>query len=426
MDPIKPIEPIARVIISQDRRIRMYVVMIVLPILLGVGGIYYGQYLGSRRADIQHQIDTLEITIRSNFGRATDLEQRDFLRKTDAHLEDIQATTWWTTASLFSVGLFSLIFAYLQTGFRTDKMTLRAESEFDTPELASYSNSAEMFRARNKEFDSRFAHLEKQIAEQRQPLTAQGRQQLIEDLKDQFAKDTGSAITKTIIESAREKLELAATGAGLGDWNEKSFVRLSKEVDRLSLRANLNLAIGGLATIASLSVLGYFVLLEGRQPDLKTNPAAAAPAAAAAGTAAPGILLMPTKATQATDLWSTEFVPFLIRFIPRLSLVIFIEIFAFFFLKMYKGNLNEIKYFQNELTNLEAQFSSMKVAVYTGNKAMLTSVIDVIARTERNFILQKGETTVGLEERQRDDRQFEKMVRAVSKGIASASAAPKK
>jgi hypothetical protein len=40
----------------------------------------------------------------------------------------------------------------------------------------------------------------------------------------------------------------------------------------------------------------------------------------------------------------------LTEFSPRLSLVIVVELFAYFFLGLYKSNLQEIKYFQRHST----------------------------------------------------------------------------
>ena len=80
-----------------------------------------------------------------------------------------------------------------------------------------------------------------------------------------------------------------------------------------------------------------------------------------------------------------------------ISLSLFIEIFSFFFLKLYKSGLTEIKYFQNELTNIEMKFVSLDTALCTGEKDTITGVISEFSKTERNFILEKGQSTVELE-----------------------------
>ena len=70
--------------------------------------------------------------------------------------------------------------------------------------------------------------------------------------------------------------------------------------------------------------------------------------------------------------------------------------FAYFFLKFYKANLSEIKYFQNEITT-KSKYLALKVASYIGNEESIKSVITNLFSTERNFILSKGQSTVDLE-----------------------------
>lgn len=44
---------------------------------------------------------------------------------------------------------------------------------------------------------------------------------------------------------------------------------------------------------------------------------------------------------------------FVMIFLPRISVVVFVQIFAYFFLSMYRANLREIRYFQIELSDIE-------------------------------------------------------------------------
>ena len=84
-------------------------------------------------------------------------------------------------------------------------------------------------------------------------------------------------------------------------------------------------------------------------------------------------------------------------YIPRVSLVVFIELFAYFFLRLYKTSLSDIKYFQNELTNVGSRFAALTVALDAGDPQLLANVLTDLAKTERNFILKKDETTIELE-----------------------------
>jgi hypothetical protein len=86
-------------------------------------------------------------------------------------------------------------------------------------------------------------------------------------------------------------------------------------------------------------------------------------------------------------------------FAPRISLVVVIEIFAYFFLGLYKNSLSEIKYFHNELTNVESKYLAIEEAIALSDDNTLKEVVKDISRTERNFLLKKGETTVSMEEK---------------------------
>lgn len=135
--------------------------------------------------------------------------------------------------------------------------------------------------------------------------------------------------------------------------------RLYMEISKLSLRANLNLAIGSATTIVAILILYLTVGSQTPNFDSISN--------------------------------SLSF------FIPRISIVIFIEIFSFFFLKLYRTNLSDIKYYQNEMTNVEFKLLALKSAFAKDDLDSIKSVIINFSTIERNFILKKGESTVEVE-----------------------------
>lgn len=98
---------------------------------------------------------------------------------------------------------------------------------------------------------------------------------------------------------------------------------------------------------------------------------------------------------------------------PRLSLVVLIEIFAYFFLRLYKIGLNDIKYYQNELTNIESKLIAIEVAYITKNEESIKEALTVLVQTERNFILKKGETTVELEKAKSESENMQNILKAV-------------
>jgi len=90
------------------------------------------------------------------------------------------------------------------------------------------------------------------------------------------------------------------------------------------------------------------------------------------------------------------------QYISRISIVFLIEIFAFFFLRLYSQTLGELRYTHNEITNIEMKIVGLQIAIAVQDKKGLTAAIENAIKTERNFILDKGKTTVDLERYRRD------------------------
>ncbi len=100
--------------------------------------------------------------------------------------------------------------------------------------------------------------------------------------------------------------------------------RLRSELTALGRRSNLNLVIGVVTTMMAVSLLTYMVLGAPEEFDSITVLVA--------------------------------------HYIPRLSLVVFIEVFSFFFLRLYRATLNEMRMYQNEITRLTVQHVAVQAA----------------------------------------------------------------
>jgi len=81
----------------------------------------------------------------------------------------------------------------------------------------------------------------------------------------------------------------------------------------------------------------------------------------------------------------------------RLSLVLFIEVFGFFFLRMYRDNLAEYRNFHTELSNVDLRALALRATVLRDDPETMKSVITGLIATERNFVLKPGESTIDLE-----------------------------
>lgn len=138
----------------------------------------------------------------------------------------------------------------------------------------------------------------------------------------------------------------------------RTYERLNLERESLSRRGNFNLMIGMFLSVGGLIILGYSVLNYSHNGSLE-------------------------------DL--------LIFVIPKISFVLLIELFAYFFLNLYKKSLEDIKYYQNEITNIEAKYLALQMAKSLNNHKMISSILDQLVKTERNFILEKDQSTIELE-----------------------------
>jgi hypothetical protein len=154
--------------------------------------------------------------------------------------------------------------------------------------------------------------------------------------------------------------------------------RLSREIDALSRRGNLNLVLGCLTTVTGLALLGYLTL--------------GSPSVDNVG-------------------------DFALHYTPRITLILFIEVFGYFFLRLYRSSLDDIKYFQNELTNVETKYLALHMALKSDDTKVVEALISQLAQTERNFVLSKGQTTVELERSKIADNQYKEMIEAL-KAIA--------
>lgn len=131
----------------------------------------------------------------------------------------------------------------------------------------------------------------------------------------------------------------------------ESKQRLQLEIDVLTRRSNINLVIGVITTLLAVGLLAYVVLSE--------------------------------------TLSSNDVGMVLLHFLPRLSIVVFIETFSFFFLRLYRSGLNDIKYYQNELTNIETKHLVLESLVGGVILDQAKEILTELAKTDRNNVVAK-------------------------------------
>lgn len=317
-------------------------------------------------------------------------------------------------ALIFSGGI--LIWKYLQTGSLNplSKINILSDSENDEKNLKSTvselnKKNAQLFEG----FEQKLIHLQGEVDgykeknifelsnEERANIVSNYSKKLEPQLPEEFVKEIKQKLS---IEIHKNKLDEILYGIF-----SNTVKRLNLQKNQLRVRANVNLWFGIAITAVGLYVLWGTVLeineilypIEHQSQLVKSATLQKEPTI-------PPTISTPSK--QEMDI------PRVIAiFGSRLSLVLFIELFAYFFLQLYKSSLSEIKYFENELTNVETKSAALHAALAEGDDKLKTLVIKNLSQIERNIILEKGQTTVDLERAKSDSTISGEMLKAVSK-----------
>lgn len=270
---------------------------------------------------------------------------------------------------------FGAVMMYLQTGFRAPRVPLLE------PAPRAAGEAAEKFDRFMRDVTGRLESLE---AEGRAAWpSGASDDELVEKVRERIdGKATEEYLDE--IRSAVRAEDSRGRQAEASGRLEETIDRLRSELGALTRRGNFNLVAGSFVAVGGMVVLGYFVF-------------------AMMGEAQPN-----------ANGWD-----FVRRFLPQLSLVTIVEVFAYFFLRLYSRSLTEIKYFQNEISNFEAKLTSVGTALETGDGELLGDVVRELARTERNHILKKGETAVAADQWKTDEAGGLALVRALGSALKS-------
>lgn len=118
---------------------------------------------------------------------------------------------------------------------------------------------------------------------------------------------------------------------------ETAQERLNAEIIALNRRALLNLIIGSFVTVLAALVLVYVAVSDPLRDILATGT---------------------TRQLRWFELAA--------HYVPRLGIVIFLEVFAFFFLRLYKNTLAEVRLYQLDLTRVSTQAVAVEL-VFTSS-----------------------------------------------------------
>lgn len=206
----------------------------------------------------------------------------------------------------------------------------------------------------------RLGRIEERIGETRSGLT------LSEEERRKFLERLGERIDRSLnddfVNEMNVRFEQAFSNNArlqtLRDRFEATRARLLEEIGTLNTRGSWNLAIGSSLSGAAIILLGALVY----QSDLN----------------GPWPEAIPTM-------------------VLRLSLVAFMELFALFFLRLYRWNLVEIKYFQNELTTCESRALALEMALMHGDDDVIGHALMCLSNVDRNRGDYRGQNLTGAQ-----------------------------
>ncbi|MEB7642660.1 hypothetical protein [Acinetobacter pittii] len=200
----------------------------------------------------------------------------------------------------------------------------------------------------------------------------------LKDLKTQFENKLSEEHYKDI----KKKIKNEWLESEIDYSIRATTIRLKEEISTLKLRSNLNLVIGMILCFSGIIALYVF---------LQKNV---------------GMYVLAYKDHNINEI--------VLTLLPNAFFVLLIEIFSYFFLNLYKKSIEEIKFYQNELTNLESKFLALKTAKITNNHKLQCIILEEIVKTERNFILEQGQSTIEIEKEKISSTNSNNVIKAAT------------
>lgn len=202
--------------------------------------------------------------------------------------------------------------------------------------------------------------------------------QLVEDFKVELQRAAAESLLTDLADEQRQRHAAQSLNSSVSGAFTEVRQRLEDELALLRRSAVVNLTGGSVLTSFALLLLGIFVF---------------------------GDVKLPSAGGALTT-----------HILARVGLVLALEAFALFFLRLYKQCLAEIKHYHNELTNMEMRSLGTLLAIQDGMTDAQQQASSALLSTERNFVLKKGETTTEIE-KHRIDAGFDQL--ALKEGAAA-------
>lgn len=228
---------------------------------------------------------------------------------------------------LFIMSAFVFLMSYLRGNISVPML-----DRFVGAEKASYIEYGEHF----SEIESRLDLARRELEE-----LAYSKAGIVEGELSSVIDEVKGSISRDLAEELEQKYSSSALFSTQLEHSRKVFrnliERLSREIESLSRRANLNLVIGVLTTCVAVGLLVYLVL--------------------------------GSTSEHATVL------SLMSEYLPRVTVALFIEAFAFFFLRLYKSNLEEIKYYQEKISTISHEQTVYEIVLHSQDQDILSNYV---------------------------------------------------
>ena len=71
---------------------------------------------------------------------------------------------------------------------------------------------------------------------------------------------------------------------------------------------------------------------------------------------------------------------------PHIAIVFILEVLAYFCMNLYQRGLGDLRYYQNEMTNIESREAALHAALISGNESQIAQFVSSLFATDRNAL----------------------------------------
>jgi hypothetical protein len=194
-------------------------------------------------------------------------------------------------------------------------------------------------------------HLKQSVLANRTVAAGFDEDKLMHDLRKNIVEQVATELESRYRAEAHSQLHVSLMRNMFRDDSD----RLLSQISVLRRRSNLNLAIGVSTTLVAAGLLVYMIV-------------------------GANFAIHDTQSVIA-------------YYVPRVSTVIFVEVFSFFFLRLYKATLAEEKYYQNEITARTARQTALEAALNGADEAAMIKLIENLSLVNQNRSTELGDSS---------------------------------